>query len=252
MKEAGYGSRRVHSALPSMISMMPNATRTRRSRGPLVVLVLACAIVPFGSAQQAAPAGVQGQALEQAPESRMEAAQSLDAAIAAALIGAIAKQFGERRVEVKLDDVKSAPVNLIDLQVAGDGRLRIGEDEEWLPVKFEGLYDSMAAVVVQPRLTVGDAGDGVEVPLDSAMAAGLQAEAARRVQAEFALQPVSLRLDRVREVATGKRYARLEANGAVDFAEQGSSVATVNALYDRQSNEWLQLHYELSSAASEP
>lgn len=182
----------------------------------------------------------------------MEAAQSLDAAIAAALIGAISGQFGERKVEVKLDHVQSDPVNLIDLNVRGDGRLRIGDDEQWLPIRFAGLYDSVAAVVVQPRLTVGDVGEGVDIPLDSAIAIGLQAEAARRVQAEFARQPASLKLDRVREIATGKRYARLEANGAVDFADQGSSMATIHALYDRQDKEWLQLRYELSSAASEP
>ena len=63
-----------------MVPMNLHAT-PRRLSGPHLVLVLALALAPFGHAQQATTPtvpGVQGQALEQAPESRMEAAQSLD------------------------------------------------------------------------------------------------------------------------------------------------------------------------------
>lgn len=193
---------------------------------------------------------VQGRALDTRPESRIEAAQAIDDALAAALIGAISGQFGERKVEVKLDRVETEPVNLIDLKVAGDGRLRIGDDGEWLPLRFGAVYDSVAATVAQPRLTIGDDGEGHDLALSSPLARGLQEQVALRVKDEFAQQPALLRLDRIRELPAGARYARLEGVGAVDFAEQGSSVASVRALYDRAKGEWVQVGYELGSGTA--
>lgn len=193
---------------------------------------------------------VEGKALDATPESRVEAAQGIDAAVAAALIGAIAAQFGERKVEVKLDHLKTDPVSLVDLAVAGDGRLRIGDDDEWLPLRFEALYDSVAASVVQPRLTVGGDGRGEPIAVGSSLGRQLQARVADRLHQEFAGQPASLRLDSIARVAAGRRYDRLEGVGAVDFAREGSSVAQVRALYDRNRQEWLQVAYELGASAA--
>lgn len=198
-----------------------------------------------------APA-VEGRALDATPESRVEAAQGIDAAVAAALIGAIVAQFAERKVEVKLDRLRTDPVSLVDLAVTGDGRLRIGDDEEWLPLRFEALYDSVTASVVQPRLTVGGDGAGEVIAVGSSLGRQLQARVTDRLHQEFIDQPARLRLDRITQVAAGRRYARLDGVGAVDFAGEGSSVARVRALYDRGRQEWLQVAYELGATAGGP
>ena len=66
-------------------------------------LLLATLMVGAGLQAQSTPpraSAVEGRALDAMPESRVEAAQNIDAAVAAALIGAIAAQFAERKVEV--------------------------------------------------------------------------------------------------------------------------------------------------------
>jgi hypothetical protein len=220
----------------------------------LALLLAAGALAPAGGVQAqapAAPAQVEGRALVAAPESRGEAAQSIDAAVAAALIGAISGQFGERKVEVKLDKLQTEPVNLIDLQVNGEGRLRIGADEEWLPIRFGALYDSVAATVAQPRLTVGGTGESAEVSPASPLGRTLTRQASARLQDEFAQQPARLQLDKITRLTAGKRYVRLEGVGAVDFDTQGSSVAVVHALYDSTRDEWLQVGYELGAGMAQ-
>lgn len=217
----------------------------------LGLLLGAATLAPTGGvhAQTTASAAprIQGKALQEAPESRGEAAQTIDAAVAAALIGAISTQFGARQVEVKLDRVASEPVNLIDLRLRGEGRLRIGDDNEWLPMEFGALYDGVAATVAQPRVTVGGAGTESEVAVASELGTSLTQQATTRLQDEFAQQPAHLTLDRITQLEAGKRYLRLEGVGAVDFESQGSSVAVVRGLYDRNRKEWLQVAYELGS-----
>lgn len=220
----------------------------------LGLLLAAGALAPAGGLRAqapAAPAPVEGRALVAAPESRGEAAQSIDAAVAAALIGAISGQFGTRKVEVKLDRLETEPLNLIDLQVSGEGRLRIGADEEWLPMRFGTLYDSVAASVAQPRLTVGGTGEAAEISPTSTLGRNLARQASARLQDEFAQQPTRLHLDKITRLAAGKRYVRLEGVGAVDFDAQGSSVAVVHALYDSSRDEWLQVGYELGAGMAQ-
>lgn len=220
----------------------------------LAALLAGGALAPAGglhARQPVAPQQVEARALMDAPESRGEAAQSIDAAVAAALIGAISGQFGTRQVEVKVDRLETEPVNLIDLQVSGDGRLRIGDDDEWLPMRFAAVYDSVGASVAQPRLTVGGAGEAAEVSPTSALGRNLAQQAGARLQDEFAQQPARLHLDRITRLAAGKRYVRLEGVGAVDFDTEGSSVAVVHALYDSTRDEWLQVGYELGAGMAQ-
>lgn len=216
---------------------------------PVITISIVIALFALQATAQA-PRSLQGQALDERPESRIEASQSIDAALAAALIGAISGQFDERKVAVKLDRVATEPLSLVDLRVEGDGRLRIGDDEEWLPLRFSAMYDSVGATVVQPRLTIGDEGEGEEVAIASPLAQSLRDQVAAGLQREFAQQPARLHIDRVRQLPAGRRYARLEGVGTVDFDEYGSSVATIRALYDRDRHEWLQVGYELGAAAT--
>ena len=76
------------------------------------VALTAALLLATHSAFAAPPTrAIEGRALDAAPESRVEAAQTIDAAVAAALIGAISTQFGERKVEVKLDRMQVDPAN---------------------------------------------------------------------------------------------------------------------------------------------
>lgn len=212
---------------------------------PLAAIALAAL---QAAAQTQTPAPLQGKAVDP-PESRVEAGQAIDAALAAALIGAISRQFGERKVAVKLHSVQAEPLNLVDLRLRGGADLRIGDDAEWLPLRFSALYDGAAAAVVLPRLTIGDEGEGEDIAIASPLARDLRLQVAERLRREFAQQPVRLRLDQVKRHSAGRRYVRLEGAGTVDFDEQGAGVARVRALYDQDRREWLQVAYELGASA---
>jgi hypothetical protein len=207
-----------------------------------------------GLVASAAPSGTQApqaivaKALDATPESRMEGDQAIDAAVAAALIGAISSEFDERRVEVKLDRIQVARAGLVQRDVRGTGRLMIGSDEDWIPFEFAALYDTELSSVDYPALTLG--GTGQAVAADAGLTRRLANEVDRRLGIEFAEQPVELRLDSVRLLPAGRHYLRLDANGIADFGAEGSTKAGVQALYDPRNGEWLRVSYELGAAAN--
>ena len=195
-----------------------------------------------------APQAIVAKALDATPESRMEGDQAIDAAVAAALIGAISSEFDERRIEVKLDRIQVAPASLLQRDVRGTGRLMIGSDEDWIPFEFAALYDTELSSVDYPALTLG--GTGQAVAADAGLTRRLANEVDRRLGIEFAEQPVELRLDSVRLLPAGRHYLRLDANGIADFGAEGSTQAGVQALYDPRNGEWLRVSYELGAAAN--
>lgn len=223
---------------------------------PLTVLLVGAGLIGNASARHettnAGPTTIVAQARDAAPGSRGEAAQSMDAAVAAALIGEIASQFGERSVEVKLDQVRMDPVNLIDIGVSGEGRLQIGADNDWLPFSFESLYDSARAEVSRPTLTLGGDGEGASQLLvpGSPMAASLHSQGEHALQREFSDQQPQLGLDRITTTPVGKRFVRADATGTASFGREGTTAVDLQALYDRQSAKWVQIGYELGSTAN--
>lgn len=187
------------------------------------------------------------------PESRVEAEQGLDAAVAAALIGSISSQFDEPAVEVKLDRVAVTPNGLLQREINGNGRLLLGEDrndDAWIPFRFAALYDTQRASVGEPTLTIGDAPGQRAQPATARMSARLSVEVDRRLHEEFAQQPAQISLDAVRVFQTGGRYLRMEANGIADFGREGSTAADVHALYDTRNDRWLRVRYELGASAN--
>lgn len=221
---------------------------------PLIrsIAFVAFAVVLSPAAMQAATPvqkDVVAQSL-QAPQTRAEAREAEDAAVAAAVIGAISGQFGERKVQVKLDDVHSTPNSLLEADVAGEGRLLIGDDDEWLAFRFAGLYDIASATASAPRLLIGGDAPGSQLPRDSAIATQLRGEVQSRLDEEFREQAVRFDLDRADTLDAGKRYSRIEASGIADFGRDGRTPADIHALYDRRDHAWVRVSYELGSTAN--
>lgn len=194
---------------------------------------------------------VQAQARVDDPESRIQGDLALDAAVAAAVIGAVSTEFGERKVEVTLDEVAVAPASIRDRTVSGEGRLRIGGDPEWIAFQFEVLYDTVNASAGVPALRLGDPDPATEaVALDSSLAAGLDARVNADLSSEFASQPVELVTSRVTATDLGRRFIRVESIGTAEFAGEGTTPAQVRALYDREADEWVRVRYELGTTSN--
>ena len=94
---------------------------------------------------------VVGKALGAAPASREEGRQAVDDATAAALIGAIATQFGQRRIEVELGRIDAAPAGLVQRELNGSGRvlLRASGTEPKVRVMVEGQNRAQVEVLAQ-------------------------------------------------------------------------------------------------------
>lgn len=189
---------------------------------------------------------VVGKALDTARASREEGRQAVDDATAAALIGAIATQFGQRRVEVELGRIDATPAGLVQRDLSGLGRLRIGNDASWLPFRFHALYDTEQASVGSPQLTLGSDQPDALLAARSPVVRQLGDELARRFHSEFAQQPARIALDSVRSSPAGDHYLQLHARGTAQFGREGQAGADIHALYDTRSGDWLQLEYQLA------
>lgn len=217
-----------------------------------IATLFGCGLLASAIASQpaATPEAIEARAIDPTPESRVEGEQAIDAAVAAAVIGAISTQFGERTVEVKLDAVRATPVSLVETDVQGAGRLQFGNDDEWIPFRFATLYDTNSATVTTPRLTIGADEPGQEIAADSAMAMQLAAEVDGLLREEFVQQRAAMTFDKVTLVDAGKRYMRVEAIGTAKFGGEGATAANVKALYDRRSHQWVRVDYELGTGAN--
>ena len=219
-----------------------------------VALLLACGIGATALASQAqkspSPTMVVGQALGDKPESRAEGREAIDGAVAAAMIGAISRQFGERNVEVKLDKVDVLQGNVIERVVRGHGRLQIGGEAEWLGFDFDAVYDTEQATVYYPRLVLGE-NNSRKMAADSSLARGLAVQAERALGEEFAQQSVEVSLNDITTRDAGKRYLQIHATGIVQFEGEGAAEALLTAVYDRQKKQWVQVDYELGSSSSQ-
>lgn len=197
-----------------------------------------------------APLDVGAVALGAGAHSRAEGAMAMDGAVAAALIGAIRGQFDSQdTIGIKLDRIRVQPASVRDRQLSGEGRLRIGGDD-WIPFRFEALYDTYATRVSYPYLMLGSTGNGQRIEVDSRLARALGHRVDRKLALEFAQQSVDLVLDRITAAPAGDRYLTMQALGTAEFAGEGSTAARVRALYDRRNGHWLRVEYELGAGAT--
>lgn len=220
--------------------------------------LLGCALIasavaaPAPATERSSPQAIVGKSLDLAPQSRMEGNQAIDDATAAALIGAISSQFGERSVEVKLDKIEITPAGIIQRELHGAGRLLVGTDATWIPFRFTALYDTEQATVGSPDLVLGGDQSAEATLADSTLTRKLTAEVDRRLHQEFAQQPAHIALETVHVLPAGGRYLRLQANGTAQFGREGATAAGVQALYDARTGNWLQVNYELGTASARP
>lgn len=199
-------------------------------------------------AQAGSPPALRANAVV-APQSRAEARDAVDAALAAAVIGAVTAQFDEPDVAVTLGRVTMQPASLQDRKLTGQGRLRLGDDPAWIPFGFEALYDTGTASVSYPHLVLGDGTAGRELSPASKLAHALQGRVRRDLRAEFQQQPVDVAVERVISHPAGRRFVHLKATGTVEFGAEGSAPARIDAIYDTRERRWIRVGYELAGEA---
>jgi len=166
---------------------------------------------------------------------------------ARALAVAIAAQFPGHAVEVAVDTPLISDTGPAQQQVEALARVRIDGSAPML-VRATALYDREARNADAPSLWFEGSG---EHEVSGATQRGLAAAAARRLDAEFAGQPVTLAIDDARAAPVGGRYLRVVARGTADFGSEGRADTTIEALYDPRTGEWLRLDYALGADPAE-
>ncbi|GAA4865752.1 hypothetical protein [Luteimonas vadosa] len=231
-----------------------------RTRSPiasvLLIAIVTCAMGSVAAVQQPraeAPKHIEAKptrALGQ-PESRAEGDETLQNAVASAVVGVLTEQFGGRRIAVKLDSTEAEIASIRDRVVSGEGRVQIGSDQEWIGFRYRTLYDTQEGSAGFPQVTLGGTRATAErtVPNDSGLVRELDRQVAAQLGREFVGQSVALKIDEVTTHETGKRYLRFDGAGLANFGREGSTPARIDALYDRAEKAWLRVNYELGPAA---
>ena len=209
-------------------------------------LLLGSSALAGGMAGSATGAPRQAAAMTAAPNAAAldQASLVTDDAVATALIVAIRNEFGQDAVEVTLGKLAVTPAGMVQSEIAGAGKLRLGADGEWTPFRFAALYDAASASVGYPRLSFA-AKAGKAVSAHAPIATALHDEVARRLHREFAQQSAEVALGQVRLLESGGRYVQVAAEGLVDFGREGTAPATVQGTYDRQARKWVRVDYAL-------
>lgn len=216
----------------------------------LTAVVIAVTAMGAQNVSADTPTTIRAQSLDTRPASRMEGDEAMDAAVAAAVIGAVSQQFGDNEVAVKLDNVAVDAASPRDRTVSGDGRLQIGGDQEWIPFRFSALYDTVGTSVSFPQLKIGAGPDVQSLAGDSKIATALATRVDTALRSEFEGQPVDLVMEHVTSSAVGTRYLQVKGTGTADFGAEGATAAQVDALYDRRNGRWLRVSYELGTTSN--
>lgn len=212
-----------------------------------LAVLLGIATVGAVAAQGAAPVLlVEGKSAAHAPAPELtldaQAQQVMDAATAAALIGALQTRFDGQQIELQLGDVRSERASLRDLALQGEARIRFAPANDWLPIRFGALYDTSTQAVESPHIVLGgslaNAKSASALPLK-----GLQAQVGAALNQEFASQRVDFALGEARVVGDDGNRLVVQGGGVASFEGEERVPVTVHAVFDRSSGRWQDPQY---------
>lgn len=172
------------------------------------------------------------------------AQQAIDAATAAALIGALQSRFEGYSVELKLGDTNSERVSLRDLALQGEASIRLGKAVAWLPIRYEALYDTSTQSVLNPNIVLG-ATLAQPQSADRLPLKALQARVDRAMDTEYISNQVDFSLSDARVIGDDGVRLVVQGDGIARFDGKERVSVTLQAVYDRSSKRWLDPQYAL-------
>lgn len=209
-----------------------------------------------GMAHGAEPAQAVASPQPPAPVAERQASsgdEALDNAVAAVVVAALTEQLGNQAIAVRLDSIDVRISSLRDRAVSGEGRMRVGDDPDWIGFRYRTVYDTTFGSAGYPELTIGGVGAGErEVPNDAMLVAQLDARITAELDKQFGAGSARLQLDRISTVEAGKRFLRISATGMADFGLNGTTPIRIESLYDTAKLAWQRVDYGLGASATTP
>ncbi|TWT23527.1 hypothetical protein FQY83_02480 [Luteimonas marina] len=176
--------------------------------------------------------------------------EALDNAVAAVVVAALVEQMNTPSIEVNIDAFDVAISSVRDRNVSGQGRMRVGDDADWIGFRYSTVYDTTFSSAGYPRITIGGVSAGErEVPNDATLVRQLEDRVATELDRQFGNRAARLQLDEITTVEGGKRLLRITARGIADLGLQGSTPVRIEALYDQVAGGWQRVNYELGAGA---
>lgn len=172
------------------------------------------------------------------------AQQAIDAATAAALIGALQSRFQGYDVQLQLGDVRTSRASLRDLALDGEASLRLGKDERWMPIHFEALYDTTEQTVLSPNIVLGGTLASSR-PARGLPLRGLQAAVDRAMDLEYISNQVDFSIAFARVVGDDGVRLVVQGDGVARFDGDERVRVKMQAVYDRNSKRWVDPQYAL-------
>ena len=173
--------------------------------------------------------------------------ESLDNAVAAVLVSALGRHFDGEAVALRIDAIHVGGAGARDRVVSGEGRMRLGDDPDWVGFRYRTLYDTTFGSAGDPELVFGGVGEADRsVPNDSTLMRQLE----DRVVAELETihgAGTRLQLDRITTIEAGHRFLRNDASGLADFGLRGASAIRIESLYDTHKGDWRRVEYHLGA-----
>ena len=203
------------------------------------------------SAQTPANIVVQGhstQATSSSQTTTERAAQAINDATAAAIIGALQSRFDGQPVQFRIADILSERASLRAIALHGRGEIRFDAAGEWLPIRFDALYDTDTQTVQSPSITLGaqySSRDAASLPLDA-----LQARVGKTMSSDFQSQDVRFDLKHASVIGGDSQHTIVEGDGTASFDGEGKQAISVQAVYDKRAGRWMDASYEFSLVPS--
>src|SRR3546814_14135082 len=85
-----------------------------------------------------------------APAPATAASDTMNGAVAGVLIAALTEQFGGRSVSIMLDKVSAQQASIRDRAASGEGRARIGGEDEWIGFRVRTPYHTRSQHAALP------------------------------------------------------------------------------------------------------
>ena len=225
-------------------------TRAGTAAGHVVALFAAAWLVATPALAQSPPAAAQAVDAPTAHRQASSGDEALDNAVAAVVVAALVEQMNTPSIEVNIDAFDVAISSVRDRNVSGQGRMRVGDDADWIGFRYSTVYDTTFNSAGYPRIAIGGVSAGErEVPNDATLVRQLEDRVATELDRQFGNRAARLQLDEITTVEGGKRLLRITARGIADLGLQGSTPVRIEALYDQVAGSWQRVNYELGAGA---
>lgn len=179
----------------------------------------------------------------QTQETHVETSSPSRDAIAATVIEAMRARFGGADIEFRFDTFHGEQGSLRDIALSGAGRVRLAGGDAWLPIRYSALFDRYTKEVLAPQVEFDTRGaQAIATGVDRV---ALDAAVNGRLADEFASQALEFALGELKLVARDARYVLVAGTGRAEFVGEGTADVSVQALYDRRANAWVDVRYSL-------